>query len=51
MGEIRGRDGAVHGGTGTDPCSSHVALVTGTHRETSAGKGLFSWHWVQLAWG
>lgn len=28
-----------------------VAPVTGTHRETSAGKGLFSWHRVQPAQG
>lgn len=39
MWETKGKDGAVHGGTGADPCSSHVAPVTGTHRETSAGKG------------
>lgn len=53
MWEIRGRDGAVDGGTVTDPCSRHVVPVTGTHGETSAGKGLFSWHRVQptRGWG
>lgn len=46
MWEIKGKDGAVCEGTGADLCSSHVALVTGTHRETSAGKGF-----IQLAPG
>lgn len=46
-GKISGIDGAVH--RGIDLCSCHVALMTGTHRETSAGEGLFShpghnWH-------
>lgn len=51
MGDIRGRDGTVPGEMGTDLCSSHVAPVTGTHRENHAEKGLFSWHRVQPAWG
>lgn len=41
LGEIRGRNEAVHGGTGTDPCSR---VPQGNHCRK---KGLFSWHWVQ----
>jgi len=52
-GETRRREGSARRVTRADPWSSRVAPVTGTHRENSTAKGLFSWHRVQAVrgWG